>query len=181
MNSTLFIVVLAMLAMVNAAPVEEGKKNLQGLLDALADKKTNMESVAQATNLIKQQQDDDGSLEAEAQFFGKLARHALSLWANEQQEDDDGSQEAEAQFFRKLARHALSFWANKQQDDDNGNQADVQFFRKLARHALSFWANKQQDDDNGNQADTQFWGALGRLALKHVAPHAISYFTNRLG
>ena len=140
-----------MLAMVNAAPVQEDQKNRQGLLDALADKKTNMESVAQVANLVKQQQDDDGSQEAEAQFFGKLARHALSLWAN------------------------------KQQDDDNSNQAEAQFFRKLARHALSFWANKQQDDDNGNQADAQFWGALGRLALKHVAPHAISYFTNRLG
>ena len=57
--------------MVNSAhaPVQEEQENLQGLLDALTDQKTHMESVAQAANLVKQQQDDHESQEAEAQFF----------------------------------------------------------------------------------------------------------------
>ena len=148
MSTTIFIVALAMLAMVNAAPVQEDQKNLQGLLDVLADQKTNKESIAQVAELIKQQQDDDGSQETEAQFFGKLARHALSLWANKQQDDDNGNQ-AEAQFFGKLARHALSLWANKQQDDGD-DRADAQFWGLLARtvlkhaapHAISYLGNK---------------------------------------
>ena len=179
MSTTVFIIALAMLAMVNAAPVQEDQKNLQGLLDVLADQKINKESIAQVAELVKQQQDDDGSQETEAQFFGKLARHALSLWANKQQDNDSGNQ-AEAQFFGKLARHALSLWANKQQDDDNGNQAEAQFFGKLARHALSLWANKQQDDGN-DRADAQFWGFLARTVLKHAAPHVIGYVGKKLG
>ena len=76
------MVILAMLAMANAAPVQEEQKNLQGLLDALTDQKTHMESIAQAAKLIRQQQDDDdGSQEAEAQFLGHLIK---ALWVNKQ-------------------------------------------------------------------------------------------------
>ena len=116
MNSTLIIVVLAMLAMANAAPVQEEQKNLQGLLDALTDQKTHMESVAQAANLIKQQQDDDGSQEAEVQFLHHLAK---ALWANKQQ--DYNGNEAEAQFIGRLLKNV----ANVQQDDDT---ADAQLW-----------------------------------------------------
>ena len=173
-----------MLAMVNAAPVQEDQKNLQGLLNILKDQK---ESTARVANLVKQQQDDDGSQEAGAQFFRKLlslyankqdgraeaqiiGRLIKSFWANKQQDDDNGNQ-ADAQFLGRIIRH---FYANKQQDDDNGNQAEAQFLRKL----LSFYANKQQDDDN---ADAQFWGALARLGLKYAAPHAVNYLTKKLG
>ena len=158
MKTTFFIAVLAMLAMVNAVPIQE-EKNLQGLLNVLEDQK---ESTTQVANLVKQQQDDDGSQEAGAQFFRKL----LSLYANKQ----DGR--AEAQIIGRLIK---SFWANKQQDDDNGNQADAQFLGRIIRH---FYANKQQDDDN---ADAQFWGALARLGLKYAAPHAVNYLTKKLG
>ena len=105
MNTTLFIIIkfLAMLAMANAAPVQEEQKNLQGLLDALTDQKTNMESVAQAANLVKQQQDDDRSEEAEAQFLGKLLRHAVSLWANKQQ--NYNGNEAEDEFIGRLLKN----------------------------------------------------------------------------
>ena len=53
--------------------------------------------------------------QGEAQFFGKLARRALSLWANKQQ-DDDGN-EADAQFwgsvFRFVAPHAIKYFGRK--------------------------------------------------------------------
>ena len=198
MRATIFVVVLAMLAMVNALPVQE-EKNLQGLLNVLEDQK---ESTAQVANLVKQQQDDDGSQEAGAQFFRKLlslyankqdgraeaqiiGRLIKSFWANKQQDDDNGNQ-ADAQFH-------FHIYANKQQDDDNGNQAEAQFIGRLIK---SFWANKQQDDDNGNQADAQFhfhvyadkqqdddnadaqfWTTLLRLA----APHAVNYVAKKLG
>ena len=170
MKATLIIVVLAMLAMANAAPVQEDQKNLQGLLDALADQKTNMESVAQAANLVKQQQDDDGSQEAEAQFIGGLIK---SLWANKQQ-NYDGS-EAEAQLLGKLLRHAVSFWANKQQSYD-GNEAEAQFIGRLLKNV----ANVQQGQDD-DTADVQFWGTLGKLAIKYLGPHAFRYFGKKLG
>ena len=138
MNTTILIVILATLAMANTAPVQEEQENLQDLLDALTDQKTHMESVAQAASLVKQQQDDDGSQEAETQFFRNLAR---SLWANKQQDDDDGNQ-AEAQFFGRLARR---FWANKQQDDD-GNEANAQFwgrvFRFVAPRAIRYFRKR---------------------------------------
>ena len=54
----------AMLVMVNAAPVQNDKKNLQNLMDVLANIKPNAESnVQEAINLASQQQyEDDGSL-----------------------------------------------------------------------------------------------------------------------
>ena len=119
MNSTLIIVVLAMLAMANAAPVQEEQKNLQGLLDALTDQKTHMESVVQAANLIKQQQDDDGSQEAEVQLLHHLAR---ALWANKQQ--DYNGNEAEAQFIGRLLKNV----ANVQQDQFDDDTADAQLW-----------------------------------------------------
>ena len=87
-----------MLAMVNAAPVQEDQKNLQGLLNILADQKTNKESTAQVANLVKLQQDDGRSQEAESRFIGKVIKHLL--WANNQQDDDGRNQEAEAQLWR---------------------------------------------------------------------------------
>ena len=161
MKATLIIVVLAMLAMANAAPVQEDQKNLQGLLDALADQKTNMESVVQAANLVKQQQDDGGSQEAEAQLLGKLIR---CFWANKQQN------EAQAQLLGSLAQHALkSIRANKQQDD-NGNEAEAEFIGRLLKNV----ANVQQSPDY-NTADAQFWGKLIRFA----APRVFKYFKKK--
>ena len=151
-----------MLAMANAAPVQEDQKNLQGLLDALADQKTNMESVVQAANLVKQQQDNDGSEEAEAQFFGKLLKKFLWTMANKQQ--NYNGNEAEAQFFGKLLK---SLWANKQNYDEN--EAKAQFIGRLL-------ANVQQGtyDDT---ADAQFWGT----ALRLLAPHVFKYVKKRYG
>ena len=157
-----------MLTMVNAAPVQEEQKNLQGLLDALADQKTPMEPVAQAANLIKQQQDDDGSQEAEAQFIGGLLK---SLWANKQQNYDGN--EAEAQMLGKLLRHAIGFWANKQQSYD-GNEAEAQFIGRLLKNV----ANVQQGQYYDDTADAQFgWGSIFKL----FAPHAIKYLGKKLG
>ena len=190
MSAIIFIVALAMLAMVNAAPVQEDKKNLQGLLDVLADQKTNQESTVQAATMNDDaslqvlqgllQQDDDGN-QADAQFLGKLVKRFL--WQANKQQNDDGNQadaqllgklfkrfiwqankqdnQAEAQFLGRLVKRFL-WQANKQQDDD-GNQADAQFLGKLVKRF--FWqANKQQDDD-GNQADAQF---LGRLVKRFL-------------
>ena len=127
-----------MLAMANTAPVQEEQKNLQGLLDALTDQKTDMDSVAQAASLVKQQQDDDGSQEAEAQFLRHIVR---SFWANKQQGDDGN--EADVQFLRHIVR---SFWANKQQGDDT---ADAQSFflgklllKALLPHAIQHAKNR---------------------------------------
>ena len=86
---------------VNAVPVQGNQQNLQGLLDVLTDQKTNKESIAQVAKLVKQQQDND---KAEAQFFGKFLRHAVSIYVNKQQDDDNGNQ-AEAQFFGKLLKN----------------------------------------------------------------------------
>ena len=122
MKTTIFITVLAMLAMVNAVPVQEDK-NLQGLLDVLANQKTNKDSAVQAV--------DENQPEAEAQVLHKILKF---LWANKQQ-DDDGNQ-AEAQFLHKI----LSLYANKQQDNDNGDQADAQFWGALGRLAIKHLA-----------------------------------------
>ena len=141
--------------MVNAAPVQEDQKDLQGLLDILADQKTNKESTAQVTKPFH-----------------------LHVRANKQQDDDDGrSQEAEAQLFRKLIS---SFLANKQQDDDDGrSQAEAQFFGHLIQGAVrNSFANKQQDDNDGrSQAEAQFWFTLGSI----LAPHAIKFIKDRVG
>ena len=93
-----------------------------------------MESVAQAANLIKRQQDDDyGSQEAEAQFLGHLIK---ALWVNKQQ--DYNGNEAEAQFIGRLLKNV----ADVQQDQYNDDTADAQFwgsiFRFLAPHAIKF-------------------------------------------
>ena len=133
MSTTLFMIILAMLAMANAAPVQEEQKNLQGLLDALTDQKTHMESVAQAAKLIRQQQDDDGNQEAEAQFLGHLIK---ALWVNKQQ--DYNGNEAEAQFIGRLLKNV----ADVQQDQYDDDTADAQFwgsiFRFLAPHAIKY-------------------------------------------
>ena len=189
MSTTIFIVVLAMLAMVNAAPVQEDQNNLQGLLDILADQKTNKESVAQAAKLVKQQQDDDGSQEAEAQLFGRLLRRAVSLYANKQQ--DDNGNLAEAQFFGKLLRHAVSLYANKQQDDDNGNQVEAQLFGRLLKNVARKYAAKYgiyanvQQGDGDDIAEAQLWGALARGLFKIAAPiaarHGLNYLQDKLG
>ena len=174
-SATIFFAVLAMYAMVNAAPVQEDdKKNLQGLFDVLARQKDNKESAVQA---------------ATSTFWGELLRHGLrfatSCYADMQQDDDNGNQ-AEAQFLGKLLKHAIKFaWqANKQQDDDTGNQAEAQFFGKLLKHAFKYAkyydANIQQDD-GGEKAEAQFWGFLARNLIKHAAGHGINYAMNKLG
>ena len=173
-----------MVAMVHAAPVQEEQKNLQGLLDVLANQKTTQ---ADSNNIVKQQQlggDDDGSMpelqgllkslanaqqdddySANAQkfnwhrFFKGVLGVAHRSYANQQQ-DGDRSQ-AEAQFLRSL-------WATQQQDGDR-SQAEAQFLRSLwatqqqdgdrsqaeAQFLRSLWATQQQDD-NGYQAKAQF-------------------------
>ena len=155
MRATIFVVILAMLTMVNAAPVQEDQKNLQDLLDILADQKTNKESTAQVAKPFH-----------------------LQFRANKQQDDDDGgSQEAKAQLFHKLVS---SFLANKQQGDDDGrNQAEAQFFGHLIQSAVrNSFANKQQDDNDGrNQAEAQLWFTLGSI----LAPYAIKFIKDRVG
>ena len=117
MNAAIFIAVLAMLAMVNAAPVQEDQKNLQGLLDVLADQKNNKESIAQVAN--KDQ--------AEAQIVGAIARRVLRYWANKQQDDDENQPEAQ---------HSFHFYANKQQDDGD-DIAEAQLWGALLKTAGS--------------------------------------------
>ena len=127
MSITILFAALAMLTMVNAAPVQEEQNNFQGLLDVLADQKTK-ESTAQTagSNIVKQQQqggDDDGSMQE--------LQGLLKSLANVQQDDDSS---ANAQFnWHSFARGALGLaakhYANQQQDDD-GSQADAQFFSK---------------------------------------------------
>ena len=187
MNMLIFITSLAMLAMVNAAPAsvqEDQQKNLQGLLDILADQKTNKESVAQAAELVKKQQDMDvdGSMQdllkslvksqqvddnsADAQFnWHSFARDVLKSahthWANEQQ-NGDGSQAEEQLLSKKILKSLLKKYgglpfADIQQFDD-GTHAEAQIWRKLLGHAISFWA-KQQDYD-GTSAEAQIWRKL---------------------
>ena len=122
-----------MLAMANAAPVQEEQKNLQGLLDALTDQKTHMESVAQAANLVKQQQDDDGSQEAEAQFLRGILK---ALWANKQQYNGN---EAEAQFIGRFLKNIANVQQSYPYNDDT---ADAQLwgtlFKFLAPYAFRY-------------------------------------------
>ena len=124
MSITTLFAALAMLTMVNAAPVQEEQNNFQELLDVLADQKTK-ESTAQTAgnNIIKQQQqggDDDGSMQE--------LQGLLKFLANVQQDDDSS---ANAQFnWHSIARGALGLAAKhyaNQQQDDNGSQADAQF------------------------------------------------------
>ena len=105
-----------MLAMVNAAPVQDEQKNdLQSLLNALTDQKTGKDLTP------NEQQVFNDESEADTESYKNLARLLSSLVANEQQYDD-GNQ-AKAQFFR--------FWANKQSDDKD--VANAQFWRFMAK------------------------------------------------
>ena len=168
MNTVVVFAALAMLAMVNAAPLQEDQKNdLQSMLDSLSDQTEAKESEAD----MQQVDNDDGS-KAEAQFRRKLRKIAkgvrkvakvisffsrlyqmqakeqqakaqfIRLWANKQDVGDDDGSQAIAQFIR--------LWANKQDvGDDDGSLAKDQFIR--------FWANKQDvGDDDGSQAIAQF-------------------------
>ena len=103
MSITILFAALAMLTMVNAAPVQEEQNNFQGLLDVLADQKTK-ESTAQTagSNIVKQQQqggDDDGSMQE--------LQGLLKSLANVQQDDDSS---ANAQFnWHSFARGLLDW------------------------------------------------------------------------
>ena len=128
MNTIVFLAALAMLTMVNAAPLqEEQKNNLLSLLSTVADQKARKDLAVNVQQLI-----DDGS-EADAESYKtqikRLARLALfrNIFANEQQ--FDGESQAEAQFISKL----LGMQANKQNGDKD--VANAQFWH-LIGHAV---------------------------------------------
>ena len=155
MNTVVFLATLAMLAMANAAPVQEQQKNnLQSLLNSLSDQtETRKEFISKV-----QQDDDMNGSEVETQFHRKIRKIANGVKkvadfisflthlykANGQQYDDNGSLTSDQLF---------SFWANQQDMDDDGSQANDQLFH--------LQANQQDMDDDGSQAEVQF--------LQHLA------------
>ena len=191
MNMIVFLAALAMLAMANAAPLQEQQKNnLQSLLDSLSDQtETRKEFKAN----VQQDDDyiDDNGSQAEAQFLHHIIK---TFWANKQnddqnqvnkqQYDDDSGSQAETQFLHHIVR---ALWANKQNDDQdqineqqyddyNGSQAETQFLGRLLKNT----ANMQQGDRD-DIAEAQFWGSLGKVILKTALRHGVKYLRKRFG
>ena len=148
MNAIIFLAALAMLTMVNAAPVQEEQKNLQGLLDVLANKRN---TEADSNGIVKQQQqdgDDDGTMQELQGFLKSLQQ--------------DGDKSANAQFLHHFVKGAIGairhFWATQQQDGDKS--ANAQFLHHFVKGAIGairhFWATQQQNgDDDGTMQELQ--------------------------